>query len=456
MLTEYIHQGLALPKCVSEHYGINASPGVLDDPFGSQTFDQMELKEDKSDIVIEAGSCVRRDNYAAKTAEANQVMRLVWTLPLAQITTAGQPAKIDQRGLLTDITSAVVTFTNQLDETISIRGNSPRAYTKDLSLVGTRDCNLSRDVGPHKSVSIRIPLGVTAVFAPLIYSVKDASRLKLLVMALYDFCVISPNVSLDTGSILDSARAVCKVHFDVKYTVNSDAREGTTSVFREPFRMQALASLSDLFTVDGLVLSSRQGILTPYAKYLAPRIVQAELSAEKWIRLELYKHQGDYSYKYRLVYCDAKGAYHAKVQFREYQGSDYRLAFPGVTNGFVRHFAGTSTPAGVTYGTSTLRWDEDDDCWTMTSARTTVQGDISNVGTDGPDDIVPATSPFIVFSVSPPLLAGCGTMCRGGQLIMLRHPDDIVIGGVITDVIKVVHGATIILRAFAAALSLFA
>lgn len=426
--------------------------GLTADPYAEVADDVAEERKDTVSFIVESARCITMDQYAAKTAPSGRVMRIAWAPPLATITTTGTEPKVDQRGLLVDVLKATVLMKNMTDDTVSIRANCPRALAADTSLVGTRDTNVTADIPPHGTRSITVLFKVTPYFVPFVYSVLDPDKLKQQIMVLLDFVVITQNVAIATEAAYNANRAICSVDVDMRYYASPAIMEGFTSVHRDPFVLQALPTLDELFTVDGKLYADGS-LALPHATYIKPTIVTPELTAEKWMRLQLVKREEDFGYSYRLMFCDAKGNPHSKVQLREYQSSDSRLIATWSVNGFLKHYSGTSNPAGKIFGTSALMWDEKYDCWAPSTAREVVQSDIRDPGNNDADNIVPATTPLIAYSVTPP--RQLGTFGSGGQLLMLREPDDIMASGIIEDVITALDAASTVIRIFSTVLSIF-
>lgn len=425
--------------------------GLFIDPFEDSEDGVAEFEVDMTEMRIEAIRASTESQYTNQTTPSSKVFRLCWVPPLAEQTTGGGDVKVDSRGMLLDVVSATVSFTNHEQQAIQVRANTPRALNRDLSLIGTRDCNLSVTIPPGATRRMNIKLGSNTFFSPFVYNAKGSDKLPLVVLVLCDFVVIIPD-SLASGAANPSSLTVCKVATSVRYYANAEITVGTKAVPRPKFVLQNLSSLTDLFTVDAHLLTDGS-LITSSADYYKPTVVQAELTAEKWMRLELVKRKGAYSYSYRLVYCSAKGEYHSRVQFRQFQSSDYRLSAPGFCSTFIQHAPGTTQPMGLTQGTATLMWDDEQEAWIMCSGRTPVASDVANPGADTPTNIIPATSPFFAFSVSPPSLGL--RVVKGRQRLILRHEDDMVTG-VVDDILAILDGATRVISVVSAMVAFLA
>lgn len=372
------------------------------DKFISVAGQQVYRKVDKIQIDLHANSCHTEDTYTAN-ASAEKQHRISWLLPEKTQDKVDGIIKVDSRGQLTVLTGVTIKMKNLTEDTIKVRGSCPKSPLDRPGIIGTRQNVLCHDLskGATRTIKIRNLGDKNNMFGPLLGKIvidKDNSKRSV---ALYDYAVILPDVSVITSSPYNVDRKILALTVHVRYSAIADQTNvdpTTTLAIKtyQPIAMQNLPNLESLYHVD---------VTQVYTNALSRRLRSPpmwaffEKTGYNYVRLAWdpdLNLPGRPGYGIKLVHCDAQGNKQGNVSLTSFEDADVRICMPSV--GYSHPVSGATATHGSVSGifaydrtrNGWYLWDQDTNFWT---------------GRPGREDdfiVVNAETPVLIWYVNQP------------------------------------------------------
>lgn len=210
-------------------YGVvgDSSADVVADPLENFAQTDGEKRSDKTEFEIKGGLVVDDASYSACTGHG---MSFGWKIPALVKNTGAGKNYVDFRGQFNTIECALITVTNELEDTIVIEGSSPRCQLLYPTLVTARNDNVKEFLEPGKAKTIKVSYGPTqGFFVPEIIT----TGVKMPELVFYEMLVKRPKISVAANTAISADRVVARVAIEIIYTTATLVALQNTVVYEQ-------------------------------------------------------------------------------------------------------------------------------------------------------------------------------------------------------------------------------
>lgn len=303
------------------------SDGINEDPIGEEPVN-VEHRVDRYDVTIDYAAALSQKQYFDKAGSPH---RIHWRMPLATQKVADGDVTLDSRGLLSDLVSAHVEFTNELQDDIKIAINTPIAKIGSPDEIVNRVNSKTYELKPGQSRTYKVNWKADVnLFQPLIQKVTQGDD-SFHAAVIADYAIVVPDVSAQSNTAYNVTRNVCGVKTSVKYVsekIDEMMRVSGTKVFLgDVFSISTINGVSAMLKVEGEIMQSTQdgGRGTVFAGGI---INWQENSSSPCMTLRRLPKSGTNDDYIQLVKCDHDGVYTGPIEIAPYQTDYYEVRAP--------------------------------------------------------------------------------------------------------------------------------
>lgn len=333
--------------------------GTYDDPYAIKATNRRYLRKDTTILRIKASDLV---NAAQLSQGIGQPIRVAWRPPLAYRKTSSGIDFSDPRGQHRDLVGYKISFKNQTNMPITVRGSTPLARlstTQQHSTEIVTRANVTvHELKPNgerkevtrgkgrKSKSYSVPTDKFVVdvltkrdfkydnnfyvqHQQSVPASSDTTNYNALVFTLFDFFAVEPSVNQYTGVKLADDMDVLLVQVDVRYVISRLEKLSGTSVEEvNNFILGRLANLDATYHVD-TIFNGTTGVS---ARNLS-QPVMAQFPRTNYPAIAIVP-QGNLR---KLSYVNGHNEIVGDVIINQYQDPDYRISVLGLEHIRIPH-----------------------------------------------------------------------------------------------------------------------